>query len=147
MHESFSLMPKTLLKLKAKDGTPTDLLRICQESTPPCRLNPLLFNGHLQTMWTAVKNDGPPVFYKRKIFEAEDPAYEGTFAVDFAVEPFSESDSTLHPRTVYFSDTEFNSIKSLDDRPMLVTLHGLSSAADWRGMGSLCSQFQRMYSA
>lgn len=117
------------LKLQTKDGTSTDLLQICKESTPPCRLNPLLFNGHLQTMWTAVKNDGPPVFYKRKIFEAEDPTYEGTFAVDFVAEPFTETDSTLPPRTIYFQDIDFNVIESLDDRPMLVTLHGLSGGS------------------
>jgi uncharacterized protein len=117
------------LKLQAKDGTSTDLLQICKESTPPCRLNPLLFNGHLQTMWTAVKNDGPPVFYKRKIFEAEDPAYKGTFAVDFVAEPFTDTDSTLPPRTIYFKDIDFNAIESLDDRPMLVALHGLSGGS------------------
>jgi hypothetical protein len=117
------------LSLKCKDGTSTNLLQVCQESTPPCRLNPLLFNGHLQTMWTAVKDDGPPVFYKRKIFEADDAAYEGTFAVDFAVEPKSETDDSLPPRTTYYSDDEFNCIESSDDRPMLVTLHGLSGGS------------------
>jgi alpha/beta hydrolase fold len=120
---------KSTLKLNAQDGTSTDLLRICEESTPPCRLNPLLFNGHLQTMWTAVKNDGPPVFYKRKVFDAEDPAYEGTFAVDFAVDPFLESDKSLPPRTAYFSEDDFKAMGSLDSRPMLVTLHGLSGGS------------------
>jgi uncharacterized protein len=120
---------QTTVKLKAKDGTSTDLLRICEESTPPCHLNPLLFNGDLQTMWTAVKSDGPPVFYKRKVFDADDLAYEGTFAVDFVVNPYMESDSCLPPRTTYFSDDEFNSFGSLDSRPMLVTLHGLSGGS------------------
>src|SRR5271168_5209890 len=94
----FTHAPATV-KLKARDGTSTDLLRVCEESTPPCHLNPLLFNGDLQTMWTAVKNDGPPVFYKRKVFDAEDPIYKGTFAVDFVAEPFTETDSTLPSRT------------------------------------------------
>ena len=117
------------LELKTKDGSTTDLLRICEESTPPCRLNPLLFNGHLQTMWTAIKNDGPKVYYKRKIFEAEDSNYEGSFAVDFVVKPFSESDDTLPIRTTYFTNKEFEGIGSLDSRPMLVTLHGLSGGS------------------
>jgi uncharacterized protein len=117
------------LWLKTKDGNPTDLKQICEESTPPCHLNPFLFNGHLQTMWTAVKNDGPPVFYKRKVFDAEDPAYEGTFAVDFVVEPFVESDELLPVRTVYYTEARFSSIASLDNRPMLVVLHGLSGGS------------------
>ena len=118
----------TPLSLKTKDGS-SDLLAICQEATPPCHLNPLLFNGHLQTMWTAVKDDGPPVYYKRKLFEAEDPAYEGSFAVDFVVDPFKESDDTLPPRTTYFSEEEYENAGSADSRPMLVTLHGLSGGS------------------
>ncbi len=120
---------RTPLKLKTKDGSETDLLRLCEESTPPCRLNPFLFNGHLQTIWTTVKDDGPPVFYKRKIFDAEDPVYEGTFAVDFVVEPFLESDASLPVRTTYYTDAEFKSIASLDTCPMLVVLHGLSGGS------------------
>lgn len=119
----------TPLTLKKKDGSSTDLLRICEESTPPCRLNPLLFNGHLQTIWTAVKDDGPPIHYKRKLFESDDPAYHGSFAIDFATRPFLESDDTLPPQTAYFSDEENAGIGSLDDRPMLVTLHGLSGGS------------------
>jgi predicted alpha/beta-fold hydrolase len=117
------------LVLEKNDGSSTDLATICKESTPPCRLNPLLFNGHLQTMWTAVKQDGPPVYYKRKLFEAEDQAYRGSFAVDFVTQPFSESDDTLPPRTTYFSEEEFSAIASLDSRPMLVVLHGLSGGS------------------
>lgn len=121
---------KTPIKLERKDGTTTDLLMICKESTPPCNLNPFLFNGNLQTMWTAVKDEGPPVFYKRKVFEAEDPAFEGTYAVDFAVGVCSETDSSLPLRTTYYTDLEFDSIKSMDSRPMLVALHGLAGGSD-----------------
>lgn len=117
------------LALTRKDGLSTDLLSVCEESTPPCRLNPLLFNGHLQTMWTVIKNDGPPIFYKRKIFEAEDPAYAGSFAVDFVVPTFQEKDETLPIRTTYFSNEAFEGIASLDNRPMLVVLHGLSGGS------------------
>lgn len=120
---------RSTVNLTARDGSSTNLLRICEESTPPCRLNPLLFNGHLQTMWTAAKSDGPPVFYKRKIFDAEDTIYQGTFAVDFVVESFSKSDKSLPIRTAYFSDEEFNGMGSLDSRPMLVVLHGLSGGS------------------
>jgi predicted alpha/beta-fold hydrolase len=119
----------TPLILNNNDGTTTDLLKICKESTPPCQLNPLLFNGHAQTMMTAVKNDGPPVFYKRKIFDAEDSTYEGTFAVDFVTKPNTDVDDSLPVRTTHFSEEAFNGIASLDTRPMLVTMHGLSGGS------------------
>jgi uncharacterized protein len=125
---TFSHSP-TPLALEKTDGFSTDLLSICEQSTPPCRLNPLLFNGHVQTMWTAIKQDGPPLYYKRRLFEAENSAYHGSFAVDFVSQPFSESDSTLPIRTAYFSEEEFAGIASLDSRPMLVTLHGLSGGS------------------
>lgn len=80
-------------------------------------------------MWTAVNKDGPPIYYKRKIFEAEDPTYHGSFAVDFVSQPSSESDDTLPPRTTYFSEEEFAGVASLDNRPMLVALHGLSGGS------------------
>jgi hypothetical protein len=107
----------TPLAFKRNDGSSTNLLEICEESTPPCRLNPFLFNGHLQTVWTAITDDGPPLHYKRKIFESEDVAYEGSFAVDFVTRPFSETDSTLPVRTTYFTNGQFEKVGSLDNRP------------------------------
>ncbi|GKT58757.1 alpha/beta fold family protein [Colletotrichum tofieldiae] len=117
------------VSLKEKDGSQTDLLKVCEKVTPPCQMNPLLFNGHLQTMWTATKQHGPPVYYRRKVFHAEDKAFEGTFAVDFVTEPFEDTDSTLPPRTKYFEDQDFDTLPSDDDRPQLVVLHGLSGGS------------------
>lgn len=117
------------LILRKKDGTVTDLLRVCEESTPPCQLNPALFNGHLQTMWTLAQTDAPPVYYRRKIFEASLQAYRGSFAVDFAVGEHGDIDETLPPRTAYFSDVDFSGIASEDNRPMLIVLHGLSGGS------------------
>ncbi|KAI1498535.1 Alpha/Beta hydrolase protein [Biscogniauxia marginata] len=122
----------TPVGLSGKDGKATDLLRICQETVPSCQLNPLLFNGHVQTMWTATKAHGPPIHYKRRIFEAEDKAFEGTFAVDFAVtdkSPSAETDESLPPRTTYFDKAELLAMGSDDERPMLVVLHGLSGGS------------------
>ncbi len=79
--------------------------------------------------WTAIKDDGPPLYYKRKIFENENPAFAGSFAVDFTAPPFPEKDDTLPIRTSYFSDEEFNAIGSTDSRPMLIALHGLSGGS------------------
>ncbi|KAL7948937.1 Alpha/Beta hydrolase protein [Trichoderma barbatum] len=115
--------------IREKDGNETDLLKICESSTPPCQLNPLLFNGHVQTMWTAMKPHGPLVHYKRKVFQAEHEAYEGSFAVDFVVEPHDGRDEGLPPRTVHYSDQEFANISSDDSKPMLVVLHGLSGGS------------------
>lgn len=115
--------------LRERDGTATDLVKVCEKVTPPCQMNPLLLNGHLQTMWTATKQHGPPVYYRRKVFDADSKAFEGTFAVDFVTAPFEETDETLPPRTVYFEDQDFEALASDDDRPQLVVLHGLSGGS------------------
>ncbi|QLI65538.1 uncharacterized protein G6M90_00g003590 [Metarhizium brunneum] len=115
--------------IREKDGKETDLLKIVEKSTPPCHLNPLLFNGHIQTMWTATKPSGPPVYYRRKTFDADHKTYKGTFAVDFAVQPYEGGDETLPRRTTYYTDEEFDNIGSDDSKPMLVVLHGLSGGS------------------
>ena len=119
------------LPLKSTDTEEhsTDLLDLCRQVTPTCRLNPLLFNGHLQTFWTAVKSQDVPIYYKRRIFSAEEASYAGTFAIDFTVQPYEGSDDSLPPRTTYYSDVEFEEIGSMDAKPMLVTLHGLSGGS------------------
>ncbi|KAI9695455.1 MAG: hypothetical protein M1820_008640 [Bogoriella megaspora] len=121
---------KATTSFKTNSGKTISLSDLCKSITPPCYLNPLLFNGHLQTFWTAVKSQDIPIHYRRKIFEAEDPAFKGTFAVDFVSQiASSETDTSLPPRTTYFSDADFENIGSDDDRPMLVTLHGLSGGS------------------
>lgn len=120
---------KNTISLASKSGK-TALSDICKASTPPCKLNPLLFNGHLHTAWTAVKAAGPPIVYKRQIFESDDPRFAGTFAVDFVSHKQApEEDSTLPPRTTYFTEDEFANIGSDDTKPMLITLHGLSGGS------------------
>ena len=118
------------LPAKSLNASPSSLLSVVKESTPPCHLNPLLFNGHLQTFWTAVKAAEIPVYYKRHIFEHEDPAYAGTFAVDFVRTPYRDTDESLPPRTTYYTNDEFENIGSMDDRPMVVTLHGLAGGSN-----------------
>lgn len=107
--------------------------------TPPCRLNPLLFNGHLQTMWTAVKEAGPPIWYKRRIFQSTFDIYPGQFAVDFVVpvpQPGEQVivDPELPERTTYFNDDEYEElvhgkVNAEDETPMLICLHGLSGGS------------------
>ena len=117
------------LALRTTNGKNISFPDLCKAVIPPCRLNPFIFNGHLQTMWTAIKIQDVPVYYKRKIFENEDPTYTGTFAVDFVVRPYEGEDSSLPPRTTYFTEQEFENIASSDSKPMLVTLHGLSGGS------------------
>ncbi|KAJ4408187.1 hypothetical protein N0V82_009761 [Gnomoniopsis sp. IMI 355080] len=119
----------TPLPLRAKDGSSTDLLKLVEKSTPPCQLNPLLFNGHLQTCWTAVGKDAPSIYYRRQIFDSNHANYTGTFAVDFSVPAHPEHDEKLPPRTAYFKPGEFEGLASEDNRPMLVVLHGLSGGS------------------
>lgn len=118
--------PRTI---RNKDGSETDLLKIVEKTTPPCHLNPLLFNGHVQTMWTATKPAGPKIWYRRRVFDAELEAYHGTFAVDFAVPEFEGHSEDLPRRTKYYTDGEFANIGSDDNKPMLVILHGLSGGS------------------
>lgn len=120
---------KEPITLSTKSGKSRSLLEICEASTPPCNLNPLLFNGHLQTFMTVVKGVDVPIYYKRKVFEAEDPVYAGTYTVDFVVSPYEGSEEGLFPRTTHYTEEEFKDIGSLDSKPMLVALHGLSGGS------------------
>ena len=115
--------------LPARSGDKLSLSDICRSATPSCRLSPLLFNGHLQTFWTVAKDQNVPIYYKRKVFEADDPDFAGTFTVDFVVDQFSSQDDSLPSRTVHLTPEESDAMASLDRRPMLVTLHGLSGGS------------------
>ncbi|KAI9864552.1 MAG: hypothetical protein M1813_003041 [Trichoglossum hirsutum] len=113
-------------------GSQATLPDLCKSITPACHLNPLLFNGHLHTCWTALNSTDIPVYYKRKIFTAENATCHGTFAVDFVVDEYQGTkDRMLLPRTSCFSDEELKELElgSLDDKPMLITLHGLSGGS------------------
>ncbi|KAL2828266.1 Alpha/Beta hydrolase protein [Aspergillus cavernicola] len=135
-----------LTKRSGKSGAKeqTTLAELCRTATPArCELNPLLFNGHLQTCWTVVKFDKVPVYYKRRIFEADSARYRGQFAIDFVVEPYEAPKSPeandedrkytlpsgLPERTAMLSEDEFAALPSDDTKPMLVVLHGLSGGS------------------
>jgi Predicted hydrolase of the alpha/beta-hydrolase fold len=120
------------------------LAGLCHAVTPStCQLNPLLFNGHLQTAYTVVKSVDVPIYYKRTILEADNAVYSGHFAVDFVVEPFETPadpevidaarkytlPSGLPPRTAFFTAEELAALPSTDSKPMLVMLHGLSGGS------------------
>ena len=122
--------------LTLQSGQEASLADLIKSVTPPCNLNPFLFNGHLQTFWTAYKEAGPPIIYKRRIFSADDPRFAGTFSVDFVQTSAAPSgtekttvDDSLPPRTTYYTDEEFAALPSSDTRPLLITLHGLSGGS------------------
>ena len=120
---------KSPVVVHQENGEAISLAELCKASTPPCRLNPLLFNGHLQTMWTATKATDIPIYYKRHLFSAEEPEYRGTFAADFVVPPYEDTDATLPPRTTYYTAEEHANLGSDDNKPMLFALHGLSGGS------------------
>ena len=118
------------LQLKTKSGKTISFVELCKSVIPPCRLNPLLFNGHLQTIWTVLTKKSVDIYYKRWTFENEDPIYTGQFSVDFVTTPNDLPKlRNLPARTTYFTDQEFQGIGSLDSKPMLVMLHGLSGGS------------------
>lgn len=134
-----------LTRKGAKPGSEkTTLADLCQSATPgSCRLNPFLFNGHLQTAWTVVKLDDIEVYYKRKMFESDHAMYSGQFAMDFVVNPYNTPKdeevidqarkytlpSGLPERTSFFTPAEIAALPSDDSKPMLVALHGLSGGS------------------
>ncbi|KKY21976.1 putative alpha beta fold family [Phaeomoniella chlamydospora] len=150
--------PNGTIKLRLKDqseGTTrlVDFSKFVSNLLPSCNLNPILFNGHLQTIWTVAKpGDNVPIYYKRRIFDQEDQGYAGSFAVDFVVDPYDEAearakataetsslaedggerDTGLPPRTTYLADAEWKVLDQGDSEsitPMLVVLHGLSGGS------------------
>lgn len=147
---TFTHSPDPLI-LNTTTGPKRAYPELCQDLVPPCSLNPFLFNGHLQTAWTAVKVAGPPVHYKRRVFASDDPAFAGHFTVDYAVAPPKPSGTSaedggpedaglrddptgighhrLPPRTTYFANKEFEGLQSEDTKPLLITLHGLSGGS------------------
>jgi hypothetical protein len=121
---------KNPIRLRTKAGEDIDLRQLVESVTPVCKLNPFLFNGHLQTAYTSKwKGTEYPVHYKRKLFESENEAIGGSFAVDFVVDqyPEEEHDLEMWPRTSHYSEGELAEVEkgSDDRRPMLISLHGL----------------------
>ncbi|MCJ1322642.1 hypothetical protein MMC15_007991 [Xylographa vitiligo] len=128
---TFTHHPTPLSLSPRSPHPPTTLPSLCQASTPPCALHPILFNGHLQTIWTAFTATDPPIHYKRHVFPAHDPAFAGRFAVDFVVPPSpAPADATLPPRTTFYTAREYEELGGADDSaPMVVVLHGLSGGS------------------
>ena len=120
---------KQPIKLQRRDGSVCSLSEFCRAVTPPCRLNGFLFNGHLQTIWTVLTSPDIPIYYTRKMFEADEPQCPGTFAVDIAVPPFTDKNERFPPRTIPYTQAELADLGSDDSKPMVIVLHGLSGGS------------------
>ncbi|RFU26266.1 hypothetical protein B7463_g10068, partial [Scytalidium lignicola] len=92
---------------------------------------PWLFNGHLQTFAAFFDNTCGelPIYYKRWIFQQKNQLFRGDFAVDFVVKPNNDHEDTLPPHTTRFSQEDFEAIGSLDSKPMLIVMHGVSGGS------------------
>ena len=122
-------------------GSQISLAELCKECVPPfCSLSPLLFNGHLQTLWTQMESGREILtYYKRKIFDSNHPSYQGQFSVDFMVPPYLDretwskngTDEELPVRTRLFeSEEEAEFLSENDSSPMLLVLHGMSGGSN-----------------
>ena len=117
----------------------------CRTFKEPYPGHPLLRSGHLQTLYAGFSsfNDVDPVFYARKLLGMHDG---GTVGLDFVLESEAqykigiEVDEAIRQRKDYVknlpsrirymrADEEPKLLSSDDDRPMLITLHGLSGGS------------------
>lgn len=108
-------------------------------------LNPLLFNGTLQTLYYAMHNSATEflVYYGRELFTYKD---EGKCSLDWIIpEPESKEEfqklyketlpadsPRLHPRTRFFTDAELKERSTHDQTstdPICVVLHGLAGGS------------------
>lgn len=115
-----------------QEGIKSNFAETCKSVTPPCRLNPFLFNGHLQTLWNNFFRHSVSIHYKRRYYEQQDPRYPGSFAIDFVSRPETTNESGSKAKTVLFPDEEFRKINSDDSKPMLVVLHSLGGGSHER---------------
>jgi uncharacterized protein len=110
------------------------LLDVTKSAIPPCQLNPLLFNGHLQTMWSGSgRAEDVIIHYKRRIFESDNKTYPGQFTVDFVIDTPDDPeprDRSLPPRTHNFTEEEFTKFSiTEDDSPIVLVMHGISGGS------------------
>ncbi|KAI5849559.1 Alpha/Beta hydrolase protein [Morchella snyderi] len=110
--------------------TTTPLSAFVPPLVPTFYAHPLLFNGHLQTCYTALKTTDPhTVHYARR--HLTNPNDGGHFAVDFAVPAFdppaAATTDDLPERTRHMPPDA--PLASTDTTPMLVALHGLSGGS------------------
>jgi uncharacterized protein len=106
------------------------LRSLVEQIAIPLRLNPILFNGHIQTFSVGLGLTGTDchIHYKRRCWQSDSEIYPGHFTVDFVISPPdnpSPRDRTLPPRTHNFEENEWDDhLKENIDRPLVIVLHG-----------------------
>lgn len=150
-------VPNQPLKF-VNDATSIDLPTLIDKYCPEfsngasALFHPLLFNGHLQTMYSAFQRfeNIDLVHYKRLVINYQDGG-EGT--ADFVVPPDTPvSDYTppnqskkLFPRYSYFTPEEIEKLPSTDGKPLLIVLHGLTGSSDESYVRSLVNKITSDY--
>jgi predicted alpha/beta-fold hydrolase len=127
-----SAQKTVLLKLKLSSSTKENvsLRELVEGIISPVRLNPLMFNGHVQTMAVATGKGGadPHIYYKRKEWESDSKFYPGHFTTDFVVptpKKPTPRDRNLPPRTHDFTDEDWTDFISSDNnKPLVILMHG-----------------------
>lgn len=117
-------------------------------------LSPILFNGHLQTAYTAYNHfeNIDKINYNRLIVQYPDGA-EG--AVDFAVPSHPKDVTNLPPNQKLFVaplDSHYSyaalhdpSLQSTDSKPMLIALHGLTGGSHESYVRSIIHKLTTQY--
>lgn len=141
-----------------QSGTSTDLPTLVDKCSPEfsngamALFHPLYFNGHLQTLYAAVRtfDNENMVYYKRLVVPCRDG---GEATADFRVPPFEKaSDYTppnqtkpLMPRYSFFTPEEERNLGSNDDKPLLIVLHGLTGGSHEAYVRSLVDRITTNY--
>jgi predicted alpha/beta-fold hydrolase len=130
----FTSATKTVNLKKRNDNGEISLRALVESAMPPVRLSPLLFNGHLQTIYVASgRGVDSHIHYKRRLWQSDHKTYSGSFTTDWVVPkpkvPLAREKSLPH-RTHNYTEEEWSAmLDAKDDRPLLIVLHGLSGGS------------------
>lgn len=135
-------LPEIADKLTFKEFVSTKLARVNVDRK--LQLNPLLFNGTLQTLYYAMHNSKTEfqVSYGRELFKYSDG---GQCSLDWIIEPETPEEFArlyketlpadsprLHPKTRFFTPQELASITAKGQeltKPLCVVMHGLGGGS------------------
>ncbi|CCE63903.1 hypothetical protein TPHA_0G00670 [Tetrapisispora phaffii CBS 4417] len=137
----------------------TNIIKLLEKNVPEFRdgavsqLHPLLINGHLQTVYASLRKftDIDNVLYKRLVIHY---AHGGEGTLDFVVKsklpdelqytPLSQKFLPSHGQYSFISPDDTR-LKSTDDKPMLIVLHGLTGGSHESYVRSLVHNITQNY--